>query len=130
MVINDPKVVEEITAEFAAYDRALGDNDVAALNRFFFDSPFTIRYGNAENLYGYSEIRAYRGTVVGSGVGPKRERTVITTYGSDFATVTRCLGARSRGRSDEQCKPGCGFRKAGALWPRTSARLMCLQIRN
>lgn len=88
MVINDPKVVEEITAEFAAYDRALGDNDVAALNRFFFDSPFTIRYGNAENLYGYSEIRAYRGTVVGSGVGPKRERTVITTYGSDFATVS------------------------------------------
>ena len=87
MVINDPKVVEEITAEFAAYDRALGDNDVAALNRFFFDSPFTIRYGNAENLYGHAEIQAFRSSVVASGVGPKRERTVITTYGNDFATA-------------------------------------------
>ena len=46
MVINDPSVVREIEAEFAGYDRALGNNDVAALNGFFFDSPFTIRYGN------------------------------------------------------------------------------------
>ena len=79
MVINDPKVVEEITAEFAAYDRALGDNDVAALNRFFFDSPFTIRYGNAENLYGYSEIRAYRGTVVRLARSRHRELTGVDT---------------------------------------------------
>jgi hypothetical protein len=43
-------VVEEITAEFAAYDRALGANDVAALNRFFFDSPFTIRYWGAARI--------------------------------------------------------------------------------
>jgi hypothetical protein len=81
-------VVREIEAEFAGYDRALASNDVAALNGFFFDSPFTIRYGNAENLYGHSEIKAYRGAVVASGVGPKRERTVITTYGNDFATVS------------------------------------------
>jgi hypothetical protein len=88
MVINDPNVVREIQAEFAGYDRALASNDVAALNGFFFDSPFTIRYGNAENLYGYSEIQAYRGAVVASSGGPKRGRTVITTYGSDFATVS------------------------------------------
>ena len=88
MVINDPNVVREIEAEFAGYDRALASNDVAALNGFFFDSPFTIRYGNAENLYGHSEIKAYRGAVVASGVGPKRERTVITSYGNDFATVS------------------------------------------
>ena len=64
------------------------DNDVAALNGFFFDSPFTIRYGIAENLYGYPEIQAFRSAVVASGVGPRRERTVITTYGNDFATVS------------------------------------------
>ena len=60
MVINDPSVVREIEAEFAGYDRALASNDVAALNGFFFDSPFTIRYGNAENLYGHAEIQAFR----------------------------------------------------------------------
>jgi hypothetical protein len=88
MVINDPSVVREIEAEFAGYDRALASNDVAALNGFFFESPFTIRYGIAENLYGHAEIQAFRSSVVASGVGPKRERTVITTYGSDFATVS------------------------------------------
>ena len=126
MVINDPSVVREIEAEFAGYDRALGNNDVAALNGFFFDSPFTIRYGIAENLYGYPEIQAFRSAVVASGVGPKRERTVITTYGNDFA----CLGGRSQARSAGRCKPGFGFRKAGALSPRMSASLMRLQTRN
>jgi hypothetical protein len=86
MVINDPKVVREIEAQFAAYDQALAKNDVAALGNFFFESPTTVRYGNAENLYGHAEIQSYR-SGVGSGTAPKRERTVITTYGSDFATV-------------------------------------------
>jgi Protein of unknown function (DUF3225) len=88
MIINDPEVVREIEAEFAGYDRALGANDVAALNGYFFDSPFTIRYGIAENLYGYSEIQAYRAAATASETGPKRERTVITTYSKDFATVS------------------------------------------
>src|SRR5215831_8774183 len=75
MTINDPAVVREIEEAFAAYDRALGANDVAALNGFFYDSPTTIRYGNAENLYGYSEIQAYRTGVAAPGGPPKRERT-------------------------------------------------------
>jgi hypothetical protein len=86
--INDPDVVREIEAQFAGYDRALGKNDVGALNAYFFDSPSTIRYGIGENLYGYPEIVAYRAAVVATGVGPKRERTVISTYGNDFATVS------------------------------------------
>jgi len=129
MVINDPSVVREIEAEFAGYDRALGNNDVAALNGFFFDSPFTIRYGIAENLYGHAEIQAFRSAVVASGVGPKRERTVITTYGNDFATVST-LGGRSRARSDERCRPGFVFPKVGALSPRMSAPLMIPQSHN
>jgi ketosteroid isomerase-like protein len=87
MIINDAAVVKEIEAKFAAYNRAIGENDVAALNAFFFDSPTTVRFGNAENLYGHAEIAAYRATVAPPGAGPKRERTVITAYGKDFATV-------------------------------------------
>jgi len=130
MVINDPSVVREIEAEFAGYDRALASNDVAALNGFFFDSPFTIRYGNAENLYGHSEIQAFRSSVVASGVGPKRERTVITTYGSDLRPYPRSPGVRRLRRSGERCKPGCDFPKAGELSPRMSAPLMIPQSHN
>jgi Protein of unknown function (DUF3225) len=50
-------VVREVEAEFAAYYQALAANDIAVLNRFFFDSPDTIRYGNAEVLYGYERSR-------------------------------------------------------------------------
>jgi hypothetical protein len=88
LTINEPNVVKEVEAAFAGYDRALATNDVAALNDYFFDSPFTVRYGNAENLYGHAEIRSYRAAVTATGPGPERERTVITTYGNDFATVS------------------------------------------
>ena len=86
MTLNDPRIVKEIEAAFAGYDEALRTNDVAALNRYFFDSPTTTRFGNAENLYGYGEISAYRARAVPA-TDAQRERTVITTYGEDFATV-------------------------------------------
>jgi hypothetical protein len=98
MTINDPAVVREIEQAFAAYDRALGANDVVALNGFFYDSPTTVRYGNAENLYGYAEIQAYRAGVAAPGGPPKRERTVITAYGRDFATVATLSRPRQAGR--------------------------------
>ena len=84
--LNDPGIVKEIEAEFAGYDTALRTNDVAALNRYFFASPTTVRFGNAENLYGYAEISAYRARAVPP-IDAQRDRTVITTYGKDFATV-------------------------------------------
>jgi ketosteroid isomerase-like protein len=86
LALNDPHIVKEIEAEFAGYDEALRTNDVAALNRYFFDSPTTTRFGNAENLYGYGEISAYRARAAPT-IDSQRERTVITTYGKDFATV-------------------------------------------
>ena len=86
LTLNDPSVVKEIEAQFAGYDQALRSNDVAALNRYFFDSATTVRFGNAENLYGYAEISAYRARAVPP-IDAQRDRTVITTYGKDFATV-------------------------------------------
>jgi hypothetical protein len=86
LALNDPSIVKEIEAQFAGYDEALRTNDVAALNRYFFDSPTTVRFGNAENLYGYGEISTYRARAMPP-VDAKRDRTVITTYGRDFATV-------------------------------------------
>jgi hypothetical protein len=97
ITINDPKVVSEIEEQFAGYDRALTSNDLQALNGYFFDSPTTVRYGNGENLYGFSEIRAYRSSVP-AGVTIKRERTVITSYGNDFATVATLSRVSQPGR--------------------------------
>ncbi len=88
MIVNDPTVLAEVEAAFAAYERALVTNDVAALDAFFRDSPQTIRYGAAENLYGYEAIKAFRAARSPAGLARKFDRTSITTYGRDFAVAS------------------------------------------
>jgi ketosteroid isomerase-like protein len=88
MEIDRPDVVAEVTAAFERYERALGSNDVAALNAFFRDDIKTIRYGGAEILYGHDEIKAFRGARSPVGLARTISRTVITTYGRDFAVAS------------------------------------------
>src|SRR5262249_52865649 len=88
MKIDLPDVVAEVTAAFERYERALGANDVATLNTFFRDDSRTIRYGIAENLYGHAEIAAFRGARSPIGMARTISRTVITTYGRDFAVAS------------------------------------------
>ena len=85
MTVNEPDVKAEIEALFAAYERALVGNDVAALDGFFVASDEVIRYGGAENLYGIAEIRAFRAARPSVGLARTLERTQITTYGRDLA---------------------------------------------
>ncbi len=87
MEINIPEVVAEVTAVFERYEAALVANDVATLNELFWESPLTLRYGIAENLYGHEEIAGYRGGRPPTSLARKLRNTVITTYGRDFATA-------------------------------------------
>ena len=109
--INDPEVVREIEDAFAGYNRALGENDVAALNGYFYDSPVTVRYGRAENLYGSDEIKAFRAAVVPPGAAPLRERTQITTYGKDFATVATLTRLPNPGKVGRTMQTWVRFRQ-------------------
>jgi hypothetical protein len=88
MEVNIPSVVAEMEAAFARYEAALVANDVAALDSLFWDSPLTIRYGGGENLYGIGEIRAFRAGRSPAGLERRLDRTVITTFGMDFATAS------------------------------------------
>lgn len=87
MKINDPAVLAEVEAAFAEYEKALTTNDVATLDRLFRDSPLTLRYGIAENLYGHAEIAAFRSARSPVGLARTLERTVITSYGEALATA-------------------------------------------
>ncbi|MEM8838177.1 MAG: oxalurate catabolism protein HpxZ [Pseudomonadota bacterium] len=87
MEINKPDIVAEVEKAFAEYERALVENDVAVLDRLFWDSEHTIRYGAAENLYGYSEIAAFRASRPSSGLMRQQVRPEITTFGDDFAVA-------------------------------------------
>jgi len=88
MDINIPEVHAEVAAAFARYEAALVSNDVAALKEIFWRSPHTIRYGVAENLHGADEIAAFRAARSPAGLARRLSRTVITTYGRDFATAS------------------------------------------
>ena len=87
MDINKPQVVAEVTIAFDRYEKALTGNDVEVLDELFWDSPHTLRYGATENLYGYDEIKAFRAGRPSAGLARSVLRTVITTYGDDFATA-------------------------------------------
>jgi hypothetical protein len=86
--IDQPDVVAEVTAAFERYETALNDNDVATLNALFHSDSRTIRYGLAENLYGYDAICSFRSARSPVGLRRRIFETVITTYGRDVAIAS------------------------------------------
>jgi hypothetical protein len=87
MDINLPAVHAEVSAAFARYEHALIHNEVEVLDELFWTSPHTVRYGVGENLYGAAEILAFRQARPAVGLKRALQRTVITTFGQDFATA-------------------------------------------
>ncbi len=59
LAVNLPDVVAEVSAAFQRYEQALVTNDVTVLDELFWRSPHTLRYGVAENLYGWEQIAAF-----------------------------------------------------------------------
>jgi hypothetical protein len=62
-------------------------NDVTVLDALFWESPQVLRYGAGENLYGTAEIAAFRAARPSKGLERALTRTVIPTFGRDFATA-------------------------------------------
>ena len=85
--INLPSVLREVEAIFADYEDALVNNRLEVLDELFWPSGLTIRFGAGENLYGIEAIRAFRAARSPSGLARSLSNTVITTYGTDFATT-------------------------------------------
>lgn len=108
--INLPEVVAQVQAQFERYERALVGNDVAELDALFWNNAHTLRFGVTENLYGYAAIQAFRAARPAQGLARNLVRTVITTYGHDFAT------ANVEFRREGQAKTG----RQSQTWVRTS----------
>ncbi len=88
MDVDLPEVVAEVSQAFERYEQALVSNDVATLDAMFRHDDRTIRYGVAENLYGHKEVAAFRAGRSPIGLGRTRSRTVITTYGRNYAVAS------------------------------------------
>lgn len=109
--VNIPEIVAEVTQAFERYEKALVSNDIAVLNELFWNSGHTLRYGATENLYGFEQIAGFRRARSPVGLARRLRKTVITTYGRDFATAN-CEFERDN-------VPGCG--RQSQTWVRTDA---------
>ena len=116
--INLPQVLLEVTEAFQRYERALIENDVEALDALFWNSPHTLRFGIAENLYGYDAIAAFRNSRPPINLQRRLENTVITSYGWDLATANtefQRIGSTVTGRqSHVWLRTEAGWRIAAA----------------
>lgn len=102
--VNLPHVLAEVEAVFARYEHALVHNDVQALDALFWHADAVVRYGVGENLVGIEAIRAFRRARPSAGLMRTLDRTLITTYGQDFATAMtefRREGSTSVGRQSQ-----------------------------
>ena len=90
MEINRPEVVDEVAAEFAAYERALVDNDVDRILSFF--APEAVRFGIADQQTGLEEQARWRRAQGALPPGRRLNDTTIASYGRDVAVVTTLFG--------------------------------------
>ena len=103
MTVNDPVLLAEVTAAFAAYERALMADDLPAMDALFHDAPTTNRFGVGEVLWGMEAIREFR---KGRGGSPQRRlgQVAIAVYSDAFATVDAEFfreGSDRRGRQSQ-----------------------------
>ncbi len=102
MEINNPAVLAEVTALFQAYEAALTTNDVAVLDGLFWQHALVVRYGATEILHGHAEIAAFRAARPSVGLQRDLLRTVITTFGQDFATASTTFSRNGRTGRQQQ----------------------------
>src|SRR3546814_16616726 len=79
-------------------------NDFDALDALFWPSEFTVRIGPGQNLYGIAAIQAFRTARVGGSPPRSLLKSVITSFGTDFATANaefQRVGAPAPGRQTQ-----------------------------
>ncbi len=105
--INLTAVRAELTAVSDRYEAALVANDVPALQELFWESPYVVRFGATENLYGTAEIEAFRRARPAAGLARTIIRREVVTFGTDTGAVsveferTAADGSRTRGRQSQ-----------------------------
>ena len=87
MEINIPEIVEEVTAAFMAYEKALLANDVDVIDELFWNDEKTLRYGPNGTIVSHAALSAFRrGRDIGSWERTLKD-TYIVTFGRDFAVA-------------------------------------------
>jgi hypothetical protein len=101
----------DVRRAFERYEQALREHDVETLNDLFLESPDTVRYGIAEQHYGFKAIGNWRRTARPVHQQRQLRRTVISSFGRDVACVSS--------EFTDPATPGIG--RQTQTWVRTPA---------
>ena len=102
--VDRPDVVAEVSAAFAAYEKALVDEDHEALDRWFWNDVRVVRFGIGEIQYGADAIAEWRRHMPPVGHDRTLRNTVVTSFGDDQAVVATEFsrpGSGSTGRQSQ-----------------------------
>ena len=92
--IDLPYVVEDVTRQFWAYEKAFMANDVDGLIDFFWADARLTRYGIADRQLGIEEMRAFRRASPAPDFTRRIEKLRVTSFG-DAMAVAYCEFVRS-----------------------------------
>lgn len=123
--LNDPALVAELTNLYLTYETALCTNDIATLDRLFWESPEVVRFGATENLYGIDQVRAFRQNRPVKNLEREIFNLKVVTFDTDTAAVTlefrrRVDGVERLGRQSQM------WRKFSQGWKIVSAHVSWL----
>jgi|tagenome__1003787_1003787.scaffolds.fasta_scaffold18037003_1 hypothetical protein len=126
MEINKPDVVAQVTEKFLDYERAININDIAVLDHSFLDSAHTVRFGMAEELWSFDEIKAFRRGRSTGGLARNLERYEITTYGDGLAVANAIFTREGLNKIGRQSQTWVKF---GDTWKVVSAHVSLVDKR-
>lgn len=102
--IDRTAVVAELAQAFDRYEDALVNNRVDVLDELFWNDERTLRFGARENLFGYTEIAAFRAGRPAAGLMREILTRHLVTFGDDtgVANITfRRIGQSRMGRQSQ-----------------------------
>jgi len=116
-------MVNELKALFEAYETALVNNDVSALEAFFWDSPAAVRLGPTENLFGSEAIKEFRRNRPSVGLEREVTRVEYIMLDENHGVINVCFTKQFKGtlRNGRQTQVWKRFPELG--WRITSAHV-------
>lgn len=87
LVVDRPDVVAAVRRVFHDYERALMDNDVAALIDYFWSDARLTRYGIADRQLGIEQMVAFRRATPAPTFTRRLENLRITAFGDHMAVA-------------------------------------------
>ena len=102
----------QVRAAFEAYERALVDGDVDAMNGWVLDDQRTTRFGVADEQWGAEQVRRWRAGAAKVPAGRTLKQTRVDAFGPSTVVVTTLFsypGSSTLGRQSQtwlRCEEG------------------------